>query len=73
MLYAPQTKRFCRHIDLWDAVQNNDYFSLEAAAHVAGQLFDLKRTPQIETPQYTVLRRAADYEIRRSVGCNVNV
>ncbi len=62
-----QTKKFNRHIDIWDAVDNNSYFSAEAAAHVFSQLFNFMRTPQIESPKYTVLRKTKDYEIRQYV------
>lgn len=31
----------------------------------AGQVLDLSSTPNLETPQYTVLRVTNDYEIRR--------
>lgn len=34
----PRTNRFCSHIDTWDAVRNQEYFSLEAFVHMLGQL-----------------------------------
>jgi hypothetical protein len=30
-----------------------------------GQVFDLKKTPALETPKYEILRKAAQYEVRR--------
>lgn len=54
-----------KHIDLWDAVKNNTWFSLEAAGHVGKQMTSLMRVPDLESFKYTVLRKTKDYEIRR--------
>lgn len=56
-----------KHIDLWDAVRNNKWFSLEAVSHVGSQMGSLMRVPDLESFQYTVLRKTKDYEIRRCV------
>lgn len=61
----PQTRRFNRHVDYWDAISDQNYFSVEGFQHVLQQLLQLYRTPQLETPRYTVLRKTKDYEIRR--------
>ncbi|KAK9806065.1 hypothetical protein WJX73_010820 [Symbiochloris irregularis] len=53
------------HIDLWDAVKNNKWFSLEAASHVGGQMTSLMRSPDLDSFSYTILRKTKDYEIRR--------
>ena len=53
-----------KHIDLWDAVRNNTWFSFEAAGHVGQQMISLMRQPKLESFSYTVLRKTKDYEIR---------
>lgn len=54
-----------RHIDLWDAVENQDFFSLEAFQHVLGQMGSMQRQPDIPTPYYKTLRKYKEFEIRR--------
>eukprot|EP00887_Chlorella_sp_A99_P001320 scaffold14.g1320.t1 len=60
----PATKKFNRHIDTWDAVEDQQFFSTEAFRHMLSQLLDLKRPPALEGPAYTVLRKGAAYEVR---------
>ncbi|URE43190.1 SOUL heme-binding protein, partial [Musa troglodytarum] len=60
----PLTKKFCSHVDLWDSIQNNDYFSLEGLIDVLKQL-RIYKTPDLETPKYLILKRTANYEIRK--------
>jgi len=58
--------KFTRHIDYWDAIDNQEYFSFEAFGHVLAQLGDLTRTPaDLATPSYMVMRKFERYEIRR--------
>ncbi len=45
-----------RHIDTWDSVDNQEFFSVEAFADFWKQLLQFYRTPQLESPQYTVLK-----------------
>lgn len=56
----------CRHIDLWDAVENQNFFSFEAFQHVLDQLGNIQRQPDIPTPYYKTLRKFKQFEIRRS-------
>lgn len=60
----PQTGKFCSHVDYWDSIQNNNYFSLEGLWDVIRQL-RIYKTPDLETPKYEILKRTADYEVRR--------
>lgn len=60
----PLTQKFCSHLDLWDSIQNNDYFSLEGLIDVLKQL-RIYKTPELETPKYLILKRTANYEIRK--------
>jgi len=58
--------KFNRHIDYWDSIENQEYFSLEAFAHVLAQLSSLAHAPPaLEQPPYMVLRKRKDYEVRR--------
>ncbi|KAG8075386.1 hypothetical protein GUJ93_ZPchr0006g45472 [Zizania palustris] len=59
----PQNLKFCSHVDIWDSIQNNGYFSFEGLSDVFKQL-RIYKTPDIETPNYLILRRTANYEIR---------
>lgn len=60
----PLTQKFCSHVDLWDSIQNNDYFSLEGLIDVLKQL-RIYKTPELETPKFLILKRTANYEIRK--------
>ncbi|XP_018484012.1 uncharacterized protein LOC108854841 [Raphanus sativus] len=64
MVVNPETKRFCSHLDLWDSINNNDYFSFEGLVDVFKQL-RIYKTPDLETPKYQILKRAANYEVRK--------
>lgn len=63
MRVNPETGKFRAHIDLWDSIQNNDYFSVEGAKDVIRQMQYFKQ-PDLETPKYRVLKRTALYEVR---------
>ncbi|XP_073158118.1 uncharacterized protein [Henckelia pumila] len=60
----PQTMKFCSHLDYWDSIQNNEYFSVEGLLEVLKQLRYYK-TPDLETPKYQILKRTANYEVRK--------
>ena len=63
---AERTKTCRRHIDLWDAVKNQNFFSFEAFQHVLAQLSNTQRQPDIPTPYYKTLRKYKEFDIRRS-------
>ncbi|KAL8040723.1 hypothetical protein ABFX02_10G116700 [Erythranthe guttata] len=60
----PETNKFNSHVDYWDSIKNNDYFSVEGLVDVAKQLRYYK-TPDLETPKYQILKRTANYEVRK--------
>ncbi|KAL1531302.1 hypothetical protein AAHA92_33994 [Salvia divinorum] len=60
----PQNMKFCSHVDYWDSIKNNDYFSVEGLVDVAKQLW-IYKTPDLETPRYCILKRTANYEVRK--------
>lgn len=62
----PATGKFNSHSDTWDAVSNQQFFSLEAFMHMLSQVSDLRRIPVgLESPPYTVLLKKANYEVRK--------
>lgn len=60
----PETGKFCRHADYWDSIKDNEYFSFEGLIDVFKQL-RIYKTPDLETPKYQILKRTADYEVRK--------
>lgn len=60
----PETKKFCSHLDIWDSIKNNDYFSLEGLWDFTRQL-RIYKTPDLESPKYQILKRTASYEVRK--------
>lgn len=60
----PHTQKFCSHVDIWDSIKNNDYFSLEGLWEVFRQL-RIYKTPDLETPKYQILKRNGSYEVRK--------
>ncbi|KAF8406988.1 hypothetical protein HHK36_006109 [Tetracentron sinense] len=60
----PQTQKFCSHVDYWDSIEKNDYFSLEGLWDVVQQL-RIYKTPELESPKYQILKRTANYEVRK--------
>ncbi|XP_075509854.1 uncharacterized protein LOC142546177 [Primulina tabacum] len=60
----PQTNKFCSHLDYWDSIENNEYFSVEGLLEVLKQLRFYK-IPDLETPKYQILKRTANYEVRK--------
>ncbi|XP_021614793.1 uncharacterized protein LOC110616661 isoform X2 [Manihot esculenta] len=60
----PETGKFCSHLDFWDSIKNNEYFSLEGLWDVFKQL-RIYKTPDLETPKYQILKRTGGYEIRK--------
>eukprot|EP00210_Caulerpa_lentillifera_P001902 g1829.t1 len=61
----PKTGKICKHVDLWDSIDNQQFPSVEAFLHVFRQLLDLSRTPDLETPEYMVLKKTRFYEVRK--------
>ncbi|CAJ1975375.1 unnamed protein product [Sphenostylis stenocarpa] len=60
----PENGKFCSHVDFWDSIQKNDYFSFEGLVDVIKQL-RIYKTPELESPKYKVLKRTANYEVRQ--------
>ncbi|XP_042513430.1 uncharacterized protein LOC122088289 isoform X2 [Macadamia integrifolia] len=60
----PETQKFCSHVDIWDSIENNNYFSVEGLWDVIRQL-RIYKTPDLESPKYQILKRTANYEVRK--------
>eukprot|EP00899_Mesostigma_viride_P004895 jgi/Mesvir1/14406/Mv09793-RA.1 len=60
------SRKFCSHVDVWDSISDNAYFSKEGAIDLIKQLFDLARVPDLsQPPPYEVLLRKPEYEVRK--------
>ncbi|CAH9068506.1 unnamed protein product [Cuscuta europaea] len=64
MTVNPETKKFISHVDYWDSIVNNDFFSIEGLMDVVKQLRYYK-TPDLETPSYHFLKRTSSYQVRK--------
>nr|XP_043623657.1 uncharacterized protein LOC122595370 [Erigeron canadensis] len=60
----PENGKFCSHVDYWDSIKNNEYFSSEGLVDLVKQL-RIYKTPDLETPKYQILKRTANYEVRK--------
>ncbi|KAI3790242.1 hypothetical protein L2E82_03138 [Cichorium intybus] len=60
----PENGKFCSHVDYWDSIKNNEYFSSEGLVDLVKQL-RIYKTPDLETPKYQILKRTATYEVRK--------
>nr|KYP71917.1 hypothetical protein KK1_011197 [Cajanus cajan] len=60
----PENGKFCSHVDFWDSIEKNDYFSFEGLWDVIKQLW-IYKTPELKSPNYQVLKRMANYEVRQ--------
>ncbi|KAF7838642.1 SOUL heme-binding family protein [Senna tora] len=60
----PENGKFCSHVDFWDSIKKNEYFSFEGLWDVFKQL-RIYKTPDLESPKYQILKRAANYEVRQ--------
>jgi len=54
------------HVDEWDSVSHNKFFSIAGLQDMTAQLMKWDLTPNnLETPEYSVLKRMQSYEIRK--------
>nr|AFK48684.1 unknown [Lotus japonicus] len=60
----PENGKFCSHVDFWDSIQKNEYFSFEGLLDMIKQL-RIYKTPELESPKYQILKRTANYEVRQ--------
>ncbi|KAK9843907.1 hypothetical protein WJX84_004693, partial [Apatococcus fuscideae] len=60
----PDNGKFNKHIDYWDAIKNQEFFSLEAFRHVLSQMLSMSKTPDLDGPKFQIMKKMAAYEIR---------
>ncbi|XP_014632132.1 uncharacterized protein [Glycine max] len=60
----PENGKFCSHVDFWDSIEKNEYFSFEGLLDVIKQL-RIYKTPELESPKYQILKRTENYEVRQ--------
>ncbi|XP_004513575.1 uncharacterized protein [Cicer arietinum] len=60
----PENGKFCSHVDFWDSIEKNDYFSFEGLLELFKQL-RIYKTPELESPKYQILKKTANYEVRQ--------
>lgn len=53
-----------RHYDTWDSIAQQQYFSTEGFSDVLAQIFNFQRTPDLDGPDFTLLKRKKAYSIR---------
>lgn len=61
----PESGKFNLHRDYWDSNHNNDFFSFEAFMFVQRQLLSLSKPPDLATPEFAILKKFKNYELRR--------
>lgn len=54
-----------KHIDAWDCLENQEFFSLEAFAFTLRQMFQVAKPPNRYTPEFMILKKYKDWEIRK--------
>ena len=54
-----------KHLDAWDAIKNQEWFSIEGFRHVLSQMLSLQRVPDLDGPKYQIMKKMKTYEIRR--------
>jgi len=55
--FNPANGRINKHIDTWDSINNQQFFSMEAFLDVLRQMADFASTPEgLEQPQFRVIR-----------------
>jgi hypothetical protein len=54
--FNPANGRINRHIDTWDSITNQKFFSWEAFGDFWKQLLSTFTTPALESPKYTLLK-----------------
>ena len=52
-------------MDAWDAIKDNEFFSLEGIAFVLKQMFQVAKPPNRFTPEFCIMKKFKDWEIRR--------
>mmetsp|Transcript_12003 Transcript_12003/g.21284 ORF Transcript_12003/g.21284 Transcript_12003/m.21284 type:complete len:379 (+) Transcript_12003:30-1166(+) len=55
-----------KHIDTWDSISDQQFLSFEAVRDLSKQFLATYSVPKdLQQPDYTILRRAAEYQVRQ--------
>ena len=57
--------KWCKHVDAWDCLKDQEFPSLEGFAFVAQQMFQLGKPPNRYTPEFQIWKKYKEWEIRR--------
>jgi hypothetical protein len=63
--YNPDTGKWNKHVDAWDAIQDNEFFSVEGFIFAFSQMFQLHKPPNRFTPEFQIYKKYKNWEIRR--------
>lgn len=61
----PETGRFNSHIDIWDSIKDQKYFSREGLQELLSQSSEIYGNPSAPSPKYHILVKRKDYEVRK--------
>ena len=56
-------------MDAWDAIVDNEFLSFEGIAFVAKQMLQVAKPPNRFTPEFCIMKKFKDWEIRRHAPC----
>ncbi len=60
-----RTGKWNKHIDGWDCLEDQEFFSIEGFAFVLRQMLQVSKPPNRLTPEFCILKKYKDWEIRR--------
>jgi hypothetical protein len=63
--YSAETGKWNKHVDAWDAIEDNEFPSLEGFKFAFSQMFQVSKPPNRFTPEYQIFKKYKGWEIRR--------
>jgi len=60
----PTTGKILKHQDIWDKLDNNNFVSIEGVADIMRSILKVSLKPNLESPEFLLLKKNKDYEIR---------
>lgn len=64
----PHAGKWNKHVDAWDCLKDQEFFSLEGFAFVMRQMAQVSKPPNRITPEFNIMKKYKEWEIRRWVG-----
>ncbi|KAK9837901.1 hypothetical protein WJX74_007465 [Apatococcus lobatus] len=61
----PKNGKVNKHLDAWDAIKNQEFFSFEGFKHVLSQMLTTQKIPDLDGPKFQIMKKMKTYEIRR--------